>query len=259
MADRIPVSKKTRFEVFKRDKFTCQYCGRKAPEVVLNADHLRPVADGGPSDILNLVTSCAECNGGKGARLLSDASVVERQRAQIEELEERRQQLEMMLEWRDELSKFSEDVVDIISNRFGDRTGIYPNESGRQDIRKWLKRMSLEELLNAADRAFDVYLVYVNDKPTNTSWNKAFSKIPAVASMTKQEIEKPYLVRLFYIQGILRKRTSSYMNCVDALESMVLDGVSTDELEVIAKRVDDWEEFCAKVNAVLIEKRDGEK
>ena len=33
------ISKKARFEVFKRDSFTCQYCGRTAPDVVLHLDH----------------------------------------------------------------------------------------------------------------------------------------------------------------------------------------------------------------------------
>lgn len=38
------ITKTVRFEVFKRDSFTCQYCGRKAPEAVLNVDHIKPVA-----------------------------------------------------------------------------------------------------------------------------------------------------------------------------------------------------------------------
>src|SRR5438045_6265774 len=41
----IPAS--LRFEVFRRDDFTCQYCGRRAPEVILHADHVRPwIAEG---------------------------------------------------------------------------------------------------------------------------------------------------------------------------------------------------------------------
>lgn len=32
---RTSIGKKTRFEVFKRDSFTCQYCGQKAPDVIL--------------------------------------------------------------------------------------------------------------------------------------------------------------------------------------------------------------------------------
>ncbi len=61
------IPKSVRFEVFKRDNFTCQYCGRKAPDVVLEVDHINPVANGGENDILNLVTSCRDCNSGKGA------------------------------------------------------------------------------------------------------------------------------------------------------------------------------------------------
>ena len=49
------LSQRLRFEVFKRDSFTCQYCGRKAPDVLLEADHIEPVSKGGSDDILNLV------------------------------------------------------------------------------------------------------------------------------------------------------------------------------------------------------------
>jgi 5-methylcytosine-specific restriction endonuclease McrA len=41
--NRKTISKKTRFEVFKRDKFTCQFCGNEAPNVILEIDHLKPV------------------------------------------------------------------------------------------------------------------------------------------------------------------------------------------------------------------------
>lgn len=59
------LSVRARFEVFKRDDFTCQYCGRKSPEIVLEADHIVPVAGGGSDDVINLTTSCWECNRGK--------------------------------------------------------------------------------------------------------------------------------------------------------------------------------------------------
>ena len=56
------ISKKLRFEIFKRDSFSCQYCGSSAPEVLLHVDHLKPLAEGGENDILNLITSCESCN-----------------------------------------------------------------------------------------------------------------------------------------------------------------------------------------------------
>ena len=41
------ISKKTRFEVFKRDSFKCQYCGASAPEAILVVDHIDPFSKGG--------------------------------------------------------------------------------------------------------------------------------------------------------------------------------------------------------------------
>ena len=70
MTKRKVLSKKVRFEIFKRDVFTCQYCGSKPPSVVLEVDHIIPVASGGDNDEDNLVTSCFDCNRGKGARSL---------------------------------------------------------------------------------------------------------------------------------------------------------------------------------------------
>lgn len=78
MAERKPLSKKLRFEVFKRDMFTCQYCGAKAPDVTLHVDHIMPVSSGGSNKITNLITACSDCNSGKGARLISDTVEVNR-------------------------------------------------------------------------------------------------------------------------------------------------------------------------------------
>lgn len=69
---RRPTGKRLRFEVFKRDYFTCRYCGAQPPDVVLVVDHVVPVVEGGTSDIANLMTACEACNQGKGGRSLGD-------------------------------------------------------------------------------------------------------------------------------------------------------------------------------------------
>lgn len=69
---RVGLSKKTRFDVFKRDKFQCAYCGAHPSEtVLLEVDHIHPVAEGGTNETDNLVTACWDCNRGKGAIPLS--------------------------------------------------------------------------------------------------------------------------------------------------------------------------------------------
>lgn len=71
--NRKSLGKGLRFDVFKRDGFTCQYCGCKPPDVVLQVDHITPVAAGGDNDISNLVTACEACNQGKKAKRLDIA------------------------------------------------------------------------------------------------------------------------------------------------------------------------------------------
>lgn len=252
MTERAPVSAKTRFEVFKRDKFTCQYCGAKAPEVILHCDHIVPVAEGGSSDILNLITSCAKCNGGKGARPLSNTQVFDRQVDALAELEERRQQLEMMVRWRDELQGLAKETVNVIAEKVAERGGFGPNEAGLADIKRWLKRYTVEELLAAIDEAMDTYLQFVDDQPTTESWNKAFSKIPGVAGVLKQHAERPYIRRLLYIQGIIRRRTGAKRyDCFEYLEHLHLCGADLDDMENRAKRMREFADFEGPYDAWL--------
>ena len=62
----------TRFNVFLRDKFSCQYCGSKKE---LTFDHLLPRSKGGKTDWDNVVTACSSCNVKKGGRLLNKSGM----------------------------------------------------------------------------------------------------------------------------------------------------------------------------------------
>jgi len=59
----------SRFNVFARDKNTCQYCGGKFARSELNLDHVIPRSRGGLSTWENVVCSCFSCNRIKGGRL----------------------------------------------------------------------------------------------------------------------------------------------------------------------------------------------
>lgn len=68
-----------RWEILKRDNFTCQYCGQFAPNVQLHVDHVTAIADGGSNQDDNLITACSACNVGKEAfraRLVGRASMI---------------------------------------------------------------------------------------------------------------------------------------------------------------------------------------
>jgi 5-methylcytosine-specific restriction endonuclease McrA len=56
----------TRFNVFLRDRFTCQYCGARED---LTFDHVIPRSKGGTTAWENVVTACSPCNLRKGDKL----------------------------------------------------------------------------------------------------------------------------------------------------------------------------------------------
>lgn len=59
----------TRFNVFLRDRFSCQYCGDRLPTHELTFDHVIPRSLGGRTTWDNVVAACAPCNLAKGNRL----------------------------------------------------------------------------------------------------------------------------------------------------------------------------------------------
>lgn len=67
------VSKRTRYEVLRRDAHTCRYC--KSTTNPLTVDHVVPVSLGGTDKPDNLVAACSDCNAGKAASN-PDAAVV---------------------------------------------------------------------------------------------------------------------------------------------------------------------------------------
>lgn len=63
----------TKREVLRRDDFTCQYCGRRAP--YLTIDHVIPRRLGGKHTWQNLVAACPACNHHKGGRTAEQAQM----------------------------------------------------------------------------------------------------------------------------------------------------------------------------------------
>lgn len=63
----------SRRNVFKRDKMTCQYCGKRPGSEELTIDHVTPRAQGGQSTWTNCVLACVDCNARKADRTPTQA------------------------------------------------------------------------------------------------------------------------------------------------------------------------------------------
>lgn len=179
MPKRSPLSKKIRFEVFKRDSFRCQYCGRSAPDAILEVDHIVPVADGGDNDIMNLITSCRDCNRGKGKSKLDDNAILARQKAELDELNERREQMEMMIQWREELSNISDMQAQEVGKLIFKLTGERLRTDQFNTVYSLIKRFGFNEVMTSAEISYRrYYLNYID--PTREKFNYAFNKIGGV-------------------------------------------------------------------------------
>jgi len=258
------LSKKLRFEIFKRDSFACQYCGRKAPDVVLHCDHIRSVAIGGATDILNLITACFDCNSGKGKRDLSDQTVMAKQVDQLAELQERREQLEMMIEWRAGLADIQTETIESAAAHWSVMTeGQWTlSPTGKDKLRKFIKTFGLDLILRAMSESMDTYGQRDdNQEYTDESISLAFSKLGGVARVIRDSVEKPYLKQAFYIRGILRTRFS-YLDGKEALalieDAAILD-VDLNSVERIAKNVRDWEAFRRLLETYIKSQREADK
>lgn len=245
MSKRKSVRKSVRFEVFKRDGFSCQYCGAKAPETVLHVDHINPVSNGGDNEIINLITSCEACNLGKSSRLLSDNAAITRQRAQLEALNERREQLEMLLAWRDSMKDLAKGAADEIASRLLDYIpGYTVNDTGRGSIAKWLKQYSAIEILDAAEIAAAKLPEALDDEAVDTFF-RSIPKLCAVKRLPEAD------QRIRYARGILRNRIYVNEQVVMALMERAVDaGLDPEALIQFAKEVPNWTAFRAEMEAI---------
>jgi hypothetical protein len=247
VSKRKSIGTKLRFEVFKRDSFTCQYCGGSAPDVILEIDHISPVSKGGDNDIMNLVTSCWGCNSGKGDRELDDDAVIEKQRAQLEELNERRLQLEMMLQWRDGLKSIEEQQCEAAAERFSNVSGYTLNRTGAKAIKSHVRKFGLTAVLDALDVAAERYLRYEDEQETRftqESVEQMLSKVPGVCYIeSRSETER----QLYYARGILQKRIHipAGWQAIKLLKLAAEAGALVDELQDIARSVNTWPQFKA--------------
>lgn len=154
----MPLSKKIRFEVFKRDRFVCAYCGSTPPKVVLEIDHIKPKSSGGNDDINNLTTACFDCNRGKRHteldkipfKLQENLEVLREQQDQIEEyykfLSKNEQRIKKDIQ---EINTYYEECTGdkyTLSQKFKDGT-----------LRNFLKYLNKYEIKHAMTLAFQKF------------------------------------------------------------------------------------------------------
>lgn len=245
------ISRSRRFEVFKRDSFKCQYCGAAAPDVLLEADHIKPLAAGGTDELLNLITSCEACNRGKAARELDDNSAVTKQRTQLEKLQERREQLEMMMEWSQGLRDVEQQGFEWVYDHWRSLApGWDLSDQGKKNLRRWCRQFTPPEIVAAMDRAADSYLQFTQDGTvTKESWELAYSKIPGIARVERETKDDPDAREIYRLRGILRNRVAYIQprDAINLIRHARSVGADWDEIAGVCYAARSWTNFQNRI------------
>jgi hypothetical protein len=213
------------------------------------------VVRGGANDLLNLITSCEACNLGKGTEQLAENSLIEKQRRQLEQLAEKREQLQMMFEWQQSLAQMSDETVVQLAEYWSVMVRPFQlTAAGIKDLKRYIRRHGLAAVMEAMHVAVDEYVEHDSEnQPTSDSVNLAWRKVGGICSVREAEKDKPYLKKVLYIRGILRNRLS-YCNeplALQLLTSCAQAGIDLDALMAHAKSARNWSSWRSDIEEWL--------
>lgn len=142
------VSKRTRYEVLRRDDFTCRYCRSKDGE--LHVDHVTPVSLGGSDHPDNLVAACRDCNAGKGSSSPGDEAVAQVEDDAARWAAARANAIERAAEKREEKARARQPFLDAWLSWNKDGSMLTPD--WKDHIDRWLSLgITVEQCVEAMD------------------------------------------------------------------------------------------------------------
>lgn len=231
------ITKTVRFEVFKRDSFTCQYCGNAAPNVILEIDHINPVSKGGKNNIINLITSCFDCNRGKSNKQISDDSQYKLQINQLKLINEKRQQLEMLAKWQDELLCQDDFYFNMFNKHLQAITNyaVKEHSSFKNKCIQNVKKYGISEISECIRISFERY-----GDP------EFFEMIFKIAKCRETSRDNPIIKHVYYLRAILRNRIIFHNNekhVFRILKHQLECGTSFEYLKDLVSTCRNWTEF----------------
>lgn len=157
------ISRKIRFEVFKRDGFKCAYCGKSPPQIILEADHIDPKDNGGGDDINNLITACFDCNRGKkNIPLIKVPSTISENLLILQEQENQLKEYRKFVKKIEHRIQKDIDEIDEIYSQAYPEWGFSENFK-RISLKVFLRSLSKEKIIDFLEKA--IYK-FPNDKDT---------------------------------------------------------------------------------------------
>jgi hypothetical protein len=149
------MKKTLRFKVFERDEFTCQYCGKKPPKVVLEVDHIYPKSKGGTDDILNLITACLDCNRGKRDTIIRNVKTKKEVQQAMDEAKEIELQLKKYYRYQRKKEEAKNEIIEELLFTWSELWNFTCtlNKSGRRTIINFIDFLTINEIKESMEIA----------------------------------------------------------------------------------------------------------
>jgi hypothetical protein len=209
------ISEKVRFEVFKRDNFTCKYCGKTSGvNTILQVDHIIPVFEGGTNEIINLATSCFECNIGKGKRKLDvgqHPAILDEISIQKKKLSLKREQEKQLREYYKLLNKNDSNPIDSFLNSvLNEELNYTLTAIGMKSFHRIYDKLSLEDLRDA------IQIILERNKVFNSVEDKHKYLCGILYNVHKERTDPNYqdeqTVRKYYLYHPQKRGTDYYVS-----------------------------------------------
>jgi hypothetical protein len=102
-------------------------------------------------------------------------------------LQQRREQMEMMMNWMEELRQFNQTIVDRLCSYWEELApGVGFSADDEREFKKLLRRYSIDEICSAMNLAADRHIEFMdNGNASFPSWLRAFDSIPAACRVIK--------------------------------------------------------------------------
>jgi len=245
-----PEYKRIKFEVFEKDSFRCQFCGSRAPNVTLKLLRIQETND--KDTWLNtafLSTSCTNCEN-KKAGIINDGFI------SIEELEERLQQLKMLINWRKGMFKIRKQQLENLITYWQNKIPGYEiNSDQKKHLLSYMTKYSGDEIRNAMNVACDKFVNFNPDKSyDHSSVSDAFYKVQEICLQKTEIANSNETEGLNQIHVHLKQNIDGFFDAQRAAQWLTYARsweVSIEDLIRMAQSVATWTEFAVNIDEMV--------
>ena len=250
-----PVYKRIKFEVFEKDSFKCQVCGAAAPNVTLTLHRLQNNQQAENwLDPAFLTTFCESCQRKNGSQ--ESANTGNNGHLSLNALEERLDQLKMLINWRKGMIKIRKRQLASLVEFWQELVpSIFLSEVHKKTLLSCISKYSSDDIKEAMRLAVQEFIVVHQDGSiARDSFQMAFANIPEICYRKTKMSKTREAEELYHIHDILEERIDGFFDSARVIQWLNYArswDVHLEELIQMAARVTNWTQFSCSIDELV--------